>query len=113
VRRYVRDAGDLLAELNVLTRCDSTTRDPRKAALLSRRMDELEARITELAAEEELRAIRPELDGNQVMTHLGIGPGPLVGEALAHLLEIRLDEGEIGHDEAVARLDQWWKQRSP
>ncbi len=112
VRRYVRDAGDLLAELNVLTRCDCTTRDERKAAQLAKRMDDLEARITELAAEEELRAIRPELDGNEVMAHLGIGPGPLVGEALAHLLEIRLDEGEIGHDEAVARLDQWWKSRS-
>jgi poly(A) polymerase len=112
VRRYVRDAGDLLAELNVLTRCDCTTRDERKAAQLSRRMDDLEARIAELAAEEELKALRPELDGDEVMAHLGIPPGPLVGEALAHLLEIRLDEGEIGHDEAVARLDQWWKQRS-
>jgi poly(A) polymerase len=111
VRRYVRDADDLLAELNVLTRCDCTTRDERKAARLSKRMDDLEARIEELAAEEELRAIRPELDGNDVMAHLGIGPGPLVGAALAHLLEIRLDEGAIGHDEAVARLDQWWKTR--
>jgi poly(A) polymerase len=112
VRRYVRDAGDLLPELNVLTRCDCTTRDERKAARLAKRMDELEARIAELAAQEELAAIRPELDGRQVMEHLGIPPGPLVGEALAHLLEIRLDEGEIGHDEAVARLDQWWKARS-
>jgi poly(A) polymerase len=74
-------------------------------------MDDLEARIVELAAEEELRAIRPELDGRQVMEHLGIGPGPVVGAALAHLLEIRLDEGEIGHDEAMRRLDLWWKQR--
>jgi poly(A) polymerase len=111
VRRYVRDAGDLLDELNVLTRCDCTTRDERKAARLSKRMDDLEARIVELAAEEELRAIRPELDGRQVMEHLGIGPGPVVGAALAHLLEIRLDEGEIGHDEAMRRLDLWWKQR--
>ena len=111
VRRYVRDAGDLLTELNVLTRCDCTTRDERKAARLSKRMDDLEERIVELAAQEELRAIRPELDGTQVMEHLGIPAGPLVGQALAHLLEIRLDEGEIGHDEAVARLDQWWKSR--
>jgi poly(A) polymerase len=111
VRRYVRDAGDLLAELNVLTRCDCTTRDERKAARLSKRMDDLEARIVELAAEEELAAMRPELDGQQVMEHLGIAPGPLVGKALAFLLEIRLDEGEIGHDEAMARLDQWWKQQ--
>ena len=111
VRRYVRDAGELLTELNVLTRCDCTTRDERKAARLSRRMDELEARIEELATREELAAIRPELDGVQVMEHLGIGPGPLVGEALAHLLEVRLDEGEIGHDEAVKRLDEWWSAR--
>jgi len=111
VRRYVRDAGDLLAELNVLTRCDCTTRNERKAARLAKRMDELEARIAELNAQEELARIRPELDGNEVMTHLGIGPGPVVGEALAFLLEIRLEEGEIGHDEAVARLDAWWKAR--
>jgi poly(A) polymerase len=111
VRRYVRDAGDLLAELNVLTRCDCTTRDERKAARLAKRMDDLDARIVELAAEEELRAIRPELDGRQVMEHLGVPPGPVVGQALAHLLEIRLDEGEIGHDEAMRRLDAWWKDR--
>jgi poly(A) polymerase len=111
VRRYVRDAGDLLTELNVLTRCDCTTRDERKAARLAKRMDDLDARIVELAAEEELRSIRPELDGRQVMEHLGVGPGPVIGQALAHLLEIRLDEGAIGHDEAMRRLDQWWKER--
>jgi poly(A) polymerase len=111
VRRYVRDAGDLLDELNVLTRCDCTTRDERKAALLSQRMDELEARIAELAAQEELAAIRPELDGRDVMAHLGIPPSPLIGEALAHLLEIRLDEGEIGRPEAFKRLDAWWQER--
>ncbi len=111
VRRYVRDAGDHLAELNVLTRCDCTTRDERKAARLARRMDELEERIAELAAAEELASIRPELDGRQVMEHLGIPPGPLVGEALAHLLEIRLDEGEIGEAEAYRRLDQWYSSR--
>ena len=110
VRRYVRDAGDLLQELNVLTRCDCTTRDERKAARLSRRMDELEARIDELAEQEELAAIRPELDGRQVMEHLGIPAGPAVGKALAFLLEIRLDEGEIGHDEAMKRLDAWWHE---
>ncbi len=111
VRRYVRDAGDLLGELNVLTRCDCTTRDERKAARLSRRMDELEERIAVLAEEEELAALRPELDGRQVMAHLGVPPGPIVGEALAHLLEIRLDEGPIGHDEAMKRLDAWWQER--
>jgi poly(A) polymerase len=113
VRRYVRDAGDLLQELNVLTRCDCTTRDERKAARLSRRMDELEARIAELAEEEELKAIRPELDGRQVMDHLGIPAGPAVGKALAFLMEIRLDEGEIGHDEAMKRLDAWWQEHGP
>ncbi len=110
VRRYVRDAGPLLNELNVLTRCDCTTRDERKAARLATRMDELEARINELAAAEQLAAIRPELDGVQVMEHLGIGPGPLVGEALQFLLEIRLDEGEIGADAAYARLDAWYAE---
>ncbi len=113
VRRYVRDAGPLLNELNVLTRCDCTTRDDRKAARLATRMDELEARIAELAAAEQLAAIRPELDGVQVMEHLGIGPGPLVGEALRFLLDVRLDEGEIGTDAAYARLDAWYAEHKP
>jgi poly(A) polymerase len=108
VRRYVRDAGPLLTELNVLTRCDCTTRDARKASQLATRMDELEARIAELAAAEELASIRPELDGHQVMEHLGIAPGPLVGAALEYLLEIRLDEGEIGTDAVYDRLDSWY-----
>ncbi len=112
VRRYVRDAGPLLAELNVLTRSDCTTRNEKKAARLSRRMDELEARIADLAAREELAAIRPELDGNAVMEHLGLKPGPLVGQALAHLLEIRLDEGLLGDAEIRRRLDAWWAARS-
>jgi poly(A) polymerase len=107
VRRYVRDAGPLLGELNVLTRCDCTTRNERKAAELSKRMDELEERIAELAELEELASIRPELDGRQVMEHLGVGPGPLVGKALAFLLEIRLEEGMLGDDEIRHRLDQW------
>jgi poly(A) polymerase len=111
VRRYVRDAGPLLVELNVLTRCDCTTRDDRKAARLATRMDELEARIAELAAAEELAAIRPELDGHEVMEHLGIGPGPVVGEALQFLLDVRLDEGEIGTDAAYERLDAWYAKR--
>jgi poly(A) polymerase len=112
VRRYVRDAGGLLGELNVLTRCDCTTRNERKAAALSRRMDELEARIAELAAQEELAALRPELDGRQVMELLGIGPGRDVGDALAMLMEIRLDEGLIGTEAAVQRLRKWWIRRS-
>ena len=96
VRRYVRDAGPLLDLLNELTRCDCTTRNPAKAQALARRMDELEARIAELQAQEELAAIRPDLDGNQVMARLGLGPGRAVGEALAFLLELRLEEGPLG-----------------
>jgi len=112
VRRYVRDAGDLLNELNVLTRCDCTTRNEKKARTLSRRMDELEERITELAAAEELAAMRPELDGAQVMEHLGVPPGPVVGRALEHLLEIRLEEGLIGDAAIRARLDAWFAGQS-
>ena len=111
VRRYVRDAGDHLAELNVLTRCDCTTRNERKAAVLSRRMDELEVRIAALAAQEELAAMRPELDGLQVMERLDIPPGPLVGEALAFLLDVRLDEGLIGEEAISARLHSWYERR--
>jgi poly(A) polymerase len=112
VRRFVRDAGELLDELNVLTRCDCTTRNEKKAAVLARRMDELEERIEELAVEEELRSIRPDLDGNQVMRHLGVPPGPIVGQALTFLLELRLDEGPLGEDEARRRLDTWWAERA-
>jgi poly(A) polymerase len=111
VRRYVRDAGDLLAELNVLTRCDCTTRDARKAATLAKRMDDLEKRIGELAAAEELASLRPELDGNAVMELLGVAPGRIVGEALAFLMEIRLDEGLIGAEAAADRLRRWHAAR--
>jgi poly(A) polymerase len=111
VRRYVRDAGDLLAELNVLTRCDCTTRNEKKAKLLAARMDELEARIVELAEEEELKSIRAELDGNQVMARLGLPPGPEVGQAMSYLLELRLDEGLLGEEEVGRRLDAWWAGR--
>ena len=107
VRRYVRDAGPLLGELNVLTRCDCTTRNERKAATLAKRMDELEERIAELSLREELASIRPELDGNEVMKLLGVVPGPQVGKALAFLLEIRLEEGLVGDAEIHRRLDQW------
>jgi poly(A) polymerase len=109
VRRYVRDAGPLLDDLNALVRSDCTTRNKRKADELARRMDELDARIEELAAEEELRALRPALDGRQVMEHLGLAPGPEIGAALDHLLEIRIEEGEIDEAEAYRRLDAWWE----
>lgn len=111
VRRYVRDAGSLLNELNVLTRCDCTTRNEKKAQALSRRMDELEARIADLAAKEELAAMRPEMDGTQVMAHLGIPPGHDVGAAIEFLMEIRLEEGTVGDTEIRRRLDAWWSAR--
>jgi poly(A) polymerase len=111
VRRYVRDAGPLLKDLNELTRCDCTTRNAAKARALDRRMDELEARITELQASEELAAIRPDLDGVAVMRRLGVKPGRVVGEALDFLLEVRLEEGPLGVDEAGKRLDAWWAGR--
>ena len=111
VRRFVRDAGDHLDALIELTRCDCTTRNKKKAAALSRRMDELEERIAQLEAEEELKQIRPDLDGQQVMDHLGVEPGPVVGRALKMLLEIRLDEGPLDEEEAKARLDEWWAEQ--
>ena len=111
VRRYVRDAGPLLAELNELQRADCTTRNRRKAAALAQRMDELEARIDEVRAREELDAIRPPLDGRQVMAYLGVGPGPTIGAALEFLLEARLDEGPIEPAEAYERLDAWARAR--
>jgi poly(A) polymerase len=112
VRRYVRDAGALLDRLNELTRCDCTTRNVNRARALEQRMDQLEQRIAELREREALDSIRPEIDGNEVMAHLGIPPGPLVGEALEFLLELRLEEGPVGKDEAYRRLDQWWSGRS-
>jgi poly(A) polymerase len=111
VRRYVRDAGHLLEELNELTRCDCTTRNVRKAATLAQRMDELEVRIGELRELEDLNRLRPALDGVAVMELLEIPPGPLVGRALDFLMEIRLDEGEISVPEAQLRLREWWKDR--
>ncbi|MDP9226249.1 MAG: CCA tRNA nucleotidyltransferase [Actinomycetota bacterium] len=111
VRRYVRDAGPLLERLNALVRADCTTRNPARAKVLAARMDELEARIEELAAKEHLDRMRPELDGVQIMDFLGIPPGPLVGEARAFLMDLRIEEGEIGQDEAYRRLDQWARAR--
>jgi poly(A) polymerase len=111
VRRYVRDAGPLLDQLNELQRCDCTTRNERKARALERRMDELVARIETLAAEEELKAIRPPLDGRQVMDFLGVPPGRVIGEALDFLLEARLDEGPIDEADAFERLRAWARER--
>ncbi|MBW3663237.1 MAG: CCA tRNA nucleotidyltransferase [Actinobacteria bacterium] len=111
VRRYVRDAGPLLKRLNLLTRADVTTRNERKADRIQRRIDELEERIVELTEQEELDRLRPALDGNQIMDHLGIEPGPLVGEAWNHLLELRIENGPMTEDEARAELDRWWAER--
>jgi poly(A) polymerase len=111
VRRYARDAGPLLDRLNELTRCDCTTRNKARAAALAARMDDLERRIAQLREREELDAVRPDLDGNQIMEHLGIGPGRAVGQARDFLLELRLEEGPLGEEEAYRRLDEWWAAR--
>jgi poly(A) polymerase len=107
VRRYVTDAGPLLARLHALTRADSTTRNKAKARRLATAYDGLEARITELAAQEELGRIRPDLDGDEIMAILGIPPGPVVGRAWKYLRELRLELGPLDHDAAVAALLSW------
>ena len=111
VRRYVRDAGDQLERLHILTRADCTTRNRNRATRLRRAYEELEWRIDELAKQEELNALRPHLDGTQIMEVLGIGPSREVGEAYKFLLEHRTDNGPIPHDEAVDLLRQWWRDR--
>jgi poly(A) polymerase len=111
VRRYVRDAGPLLEPLNHLVRQDCTTRNKAKARALNRRIDELETRIAQLREQEELDRIRPPLDGRQVMAFLGVEPGPIVGDALDHLLEIRLDEGPMSDNDAYRRLADWARER--
>ncbi|QCW52311.1 CCA tRNA nucleotidyltransferase [Nocardioides dongxiaopingii] len=111
VRRYVRDAGDQLARLHVLTRADCTTRNQRKADRLRRTYDDLEARIERLSEEEELASLRPDLDGNQIMEILGVGPGREVGEAYRFLLELRLDRGPLDEDAAREALLAWWAER--
>ncbi|WP_395111088.1 CCA tRNA nucleotidyltransferase [Actinomadura sp. SCN-SB] len=107
VRRYVRDAGPLLPRLHKLTRADCTTRNRRKAERLRRSYDDLEARIERLAEEEELAAIRPEIDGNEIQKILGIKPGPTVGRAYRFLLDLRLDRGPIGKEAAAEELRRW------
>ncbi|WP_381796291.1 CCA tRNA nucleotidyltransferase [Streptomyces niveus] len=112
VRRYVRDAGPLLDRLHKLTRSDCTTRNKRKATALSRAYDGLEERIAQLQEQEELDSIRPDLDGNQIMETLGVGPGPVIGAAYKFLLEQRLENGPMGRDEAVSALKEWWASQS-
>ena len=111
VRRYVRDAGHLLDRLNALTRADVTTRNEKRAKRFAQLQDELEERIAALAEQEELDKLRPPLDGRQVMERLGVAPGPVVGEALAFLMELRMERGPISEDDAYAELDAWAKER--
>lgn len=111
VRRYVTDAGPLLERLHILTRADVTTRNRRKAERLAHAYDDLEARIAELAEKEELASKRPDLDGTQIMSILGLAPGPEVGAAYRFLLELRLEEGPLGEEVATRRLREWWASR--
>jgi poly(A) polymerase len=111
VRRYVRDAGDLLEDLNELVRCDVTTRNEKRARQIQNRIDELEDRIAELGEREELDSLRPPIDGNDVMTHLGIEPGRLVGDIMKLLYEHRVDHGPYSAEEAFEFVDRWWAGR--
>jgi poly(A) polymerase len=111
VRRYVRDAGELLVHLHVLTRADCTTRNAKKAERLARTYDGLEARIAKLETEEELSKIRPDLDGAQVMQLLDLKPSADVGKALDFLMELRMERGPLGEERATEELIQWWKAR--
>lgn len=111
VRRYTRDAGVLLGDLNDLVRSDCTSRNPRRVADLHRALDDLVERISRLAREQATADERPEIDGERVMSHLGIAPGADIGAALRFLLELRRTEGDLGEAEVLKRLDAWWKAR--
>lgn len=111
VRRYVRDAGEQLERLHILTRADCTTRNQRKAARLRAAYDHLEERIAKLTEEEELNSMRPDLNGDQIMQILGIGPGREVGMAYKHLLELRIENGPLGEEAATEELKRWWAEQ--
>ena len=111
VRRYVTDAGDLLPRLHKLVRADCTTRNKRKAAWLRQMYAQLEERIADLAAKEDLAKVRPDLDGKEIMAILGLQPGPDVGEAWSYLKEVRLERGPLDRDEAIKVLTTWWADR--
>jgi poly(A) polymerase len=110
VRRYVRDAGDLLEDLNELVRCDVTTGNARRAAAIQQRIDELESRIAELREREAIESLRPPIDGNDVISYLGIRPGPMIGEVMDMLLERRIEDGEYGAAEAYSMTRQWARE---
>ncbi|NNC80107.1 MAG: HDIG domain-containing protein [Acidimicrobiales bacterium] len=112
VRRYAREAGPLLGDLNHLIRCDCTTRNKQKAAGIQAAMDDLERRIAELAEADRRAAERPDMDGSDVMAYLDIPPGPAVGEAVRMLLEIKRAEGQLDRGELESRLDAWWAERT-
>ena len=113
VRRYVTDAGPLLDRLHKLVRSDCTTRNRRRAAALQRSYDSLEDRVTALREQEELDAIRPDLDGNAIMALLGLPPGPLVGKAYRHMLAVRMERGPLSLEEAEAELRRWRRRSWP
>ena len=112
VRRYVRDAGELLTHLHLLTRADCTTRNNKKAEGLAKTYDQLEKRIEDLMAQEELNKIRPDLTGDEIMQILGIKPSPMVGKAYEFLLELRLEHGPQGAEKAKEELLKWWKEQN-
>ena len=111
VRRYARDGGALLGDLNDLVRSDCTSRNPRRVTALHDALNDLERRIAELAREEAIKAERPEVDGDRVIAHLGIEPGPVVGRALRFLLELKRSEGDLGEAAVLERLDVWWAEQ--
>ena len=110
VRRYVKDAGPLYERLNRLTRADATTQNRRKAMVFSSAMDEMEERVRELKKKEDFDAIRPDIDGNEIMQLLGLEPGPMVGRAYKHMLEYRLDNGPVEREVAIEELKRWYAQ---
>ncbi|MCI1935304.1 MAG: CCA tRNA nucleotidyltransferase [Bifidobacteriaceae bacterium] len=112
VRRYVADSGPLYYRLNRLTRADATTQNKRKALMFDQAMDEMEARVSELKKKEDLDSIRPTLNGSQIMELLGLEPGPMVGKAYKHMLEFRMENGEVDEDVAVEELKRWWKEQN-
>jgi poly(A) polymerase len=112
IRRYVTDAGEELLRLHKLTRADCTTRNKKKADALQASYDQFEKRIAEVAEHEELKAIRPDLDGTEIMELLNLKPGRLVGEAYKHMLEIRMEQGPLDKEDAIKELMKWWQNKS-